>query len=245
MKAPCLLLVTSLAWPVHVLAAPPETDESRNPAPGNASEADPAQPADADPEPAPGPESPQPGPEQPAESPQPAVEPEVVVEQPDRPMGGGVAGSVVSADDEAANRAKSDLEGDSLDDDVEGVPERMPALQAAGWWAAFGTVAFGTAGGLFIGLAEREEDEASRLAQSLDLSTGRREEYANVSDDYEQAIGRGQLYQNVAIGMFVVSGVALITSVTLFAVHGTRKRKAKADKPRISGIGLGSVEVTF
>lgn len=237
MKAHSLLLVTTLAWPAHALAAPPETED------GAAAEG-PAAPAEAQPEDG---ASPKDGatPQAEPETPQPAVEPEVVVEQPDAPTGGGVAGNVISADDPDANRAQSDLEGDTLDDNVEGVPDKLPALQAAGWWAAFGTVAFGTAGGLFIGLAEREEDEAQRLAQSLDLGTGRREEYANVSDDYEQALSTGQLYQNVAIGMFVVSGVALIATVTLFSVNGARNRKEKRDKPGISRIGLGSVEVTF
>lgn len=241
MKAPCLLLVTTLAWPAHALAAPPES-EAGGEVEGPAAPAEPEAPAEAPTETAA-----EATPENGAtpESPQPAVEPEVVVEQPDAPTGGGVAGNVISADDPDANRAKSDLEGDTLEDDVEGVPDKLPALQAAGWWAAFGTVAFGTAGGLFIGLAEREEDEAERLAQSLDLGTGRREEYANVSDDYEQALSTGQLYQNVAIGMFVVSGVALIASVTLFSVNGARNRKEKRDKPGISRIGLGSVEVTF
>src|SRR5690349_11351894 len=47
------------------------------------------------------------------------------VEREAAPTGGGVAGAVIDPNDPNATRAQSDLEGEKLDDNVAGVPERL------------------------------------------------------------------------------------------------------------------------
>jgi hypothetical protein len=137
-----------------------------------------------------------------------------------------VAGAIVDPNDPNATRAQSDLEGEKLDDDVEGVPDRLPKLQAAGWWTTFTAVALATTGGIFSGIAETRQDEAERLAYTFDLATGRATLYGSVAADYEQILREGQNYQWVARGFIIAGGATLIAGIAVFAVDGVRRRKA-------------------
>jgi hypothetical protein len=210
--------------PLRSEAAAPEPDAQVDPAP----EPEQPEPTEAEPEPT--------GVE---------VEPSVDELEPRTvPLGGGIAGAIVDPDDPNAGRAQSDLEGESLDRDLAGVPERLPKLQAAGWWATFTAVALATTGGVFAGVAEVREDEAERLAYSFDLSQGRATLYGPVASDYQRLLDEGDRYQWVARGFIIAGGVALVAGVALFAVDGTRRRKAgRAPSARIrlapSPAGLG------
>ena len=159
---------------------------------------------------------------EPADVPQPEV---TQVEPAEVPTGGGVAGSIVDPNDPNATRAQSDLEGESLDTQLEGVPDRLPKLQTAGWWTTFAAVALATTGGIFAGVAETRQDEAERLAYSFDLDTGRASVYADVADEYETLLREGETYQWVARGFIIAGGVTLVAGVVLFAVDGSRRRR--------------------
>jgi hypothetical protein len=228
----CLVGLTSLALvaaPMLADAAPPDP-AIEGPSPEH-TEPD-AEPTEPDAEPTEHTE-PNPEPTEPAAEPtEPDAEPELTevevtdVERTDVPSGGGVAGAIVDPDDPNATRAQSDLEGESLDTDVAGVPERLPKLQAAGWWTTFTAVALATTGGIFAGIAEVRQDEAERLAYSFDLLTGRSTAYGPVAAEYEQLLDEGNTYQWVARGFIIAGGVALVTGIALFAVDGARRRKA-------------------
>ena len=129
-----------------------------------------------------------------------------------------------------------------MDARTAGVPDRLRPLQAAGWWTLFGTVVLGTTGGVLAGLAERQEEEAIRATQMLNLSTGASLEYSEISEQYEQMIDRGERLSWGARGFFIVGAATAITSITLFALD--RKRHAQED--RVSVIfGPGSASVRF
>lgn len=218
----CLVALTSLALAAAPMrapaAAPPEqpTPASEAPVEGPkpATESEPSEVAEgaAKSEPAP------------TEEP-----PDIEVGEVDRtdvPTGGGVAGAIVDPDDPNAGRAQSDLEGESLDTDVAGVPERLPKLQVAGWWTTFTAVALATTGGVFAGIAEVREDEAERLAYGFDLTTGRSTTYGPVAAEYERLLDEGNTYQWVARGFVIAGGIALVTGIALFAADGAQRRKA-------------------
>lgn len=181
-----------------------------------------------------------------AEDPQPQPEPAPVteVEGGDQPQGGGVAGSVVSADDPAAKQAQADLEGEALDRESTDVPARMQPLQTAAWWTMFGAVALATAGGIFSGLAERQEDEAERLALGFDIESGKRLPYEDNADEYEAILDKGNTYQWTSRGFLIGAGVVLATSIALFAVHGKRSKREKR-QARLRGVSPLGVEVEF
>ncbi|MFO7563671.1 MAG: hypothetical protein R6X02_13570 [Enhygromyxa sp.] len=170
---------------------------------------------------------------------------EVEVEHRDVPSGGGVAGAIVDPDDPNATRAQSDLEGESLAGEVDGVPERLPKLQAAGWWMTFTAVALATSGGIFAGIAEVREDEAERLAYGFDLSTGRTTTYGPVAGEYQRLLDEGHSYQWVARGLIIAGGVALITGVALFAVDGVQRRKAARSSAARLQLAPGGLTLRF
>ena len=230
-------------------AAPGEGDATAEVGPGSPATTSEVEPSGDAPEPAPA-ETPEPEDSEPAdpepETPEPS---EVELGSPSEvPSGGGVAGAIVDPDDPNAGRAQSDLEGESLDGELAGVPERMPKLQAAGWWTTFSAVALATAGGVFAGVAEVREDEAERLAYSFDLLEGRSPLYGDVADDYERLLDEGNTYQWVARGLVIAGGATLVAGIALFAVDGAQRRKAarggssRAARVRLvptaSGLGL-------
>jgi hypothetical protein len=222
-----LTLAVSLVTSSPVLAgtAPPEPSEGPSEGPGEQTE----------PTPDPAPDN--------------ELQPTVTeVEREPAPTGGGVAGAIVDPNDPNATRAQSDLEGEKLDADVEGVPERLPKLQAAGWWTTFTAVALATTGGIFSGIAETRQDEAERLAYTFDLETGRATLYGSVADDYERILREGQNYQWVARGFIIAGGATLIASIAVFAVDGARRRSAarsgKAARIRLDP-GIGGLRLRF
>ena len=218
--AATLAVVLSMA-PAPSFAAPPADDVAPAEGVTSATEGDAATPESGE-------ASQPPGEDSPADSPAGELQPTVVeLEEPDAPTGGGVAGAIIDPDDPNATRAQSDLEGESLDTDLEGVPDRLPKLQTAGWWTTFTAVALATTGGIFAGVAETRQDDAERLAYSFDLDTGRAALYGSVADDYQRLLDQGGTYQWVARGFIIAGGVALIAGVAMFAVDGTRRRKAE------------------
>ncbi len=227
-----LALAVSLVTPQRVFArtSPPP-------------EGEPAQPAETEPTEESAEEST--APEAPDDTLQPTV---TEVENTPPPVGGGIAGAVVDPNDPNATRAQSDLEGEKLDDTVEGVPERLPKLQAAGWWITFGAVALATTGGIFSGIAETRQDEAERLAYTFDLETGRATLYGSVADEFESTLRQGETYQWAARGLIIAGGVTMVAAIAVFAVDGARRKKAKraGDAARVRlDTGAGGLRLRF
>lgn len=222
-----LVLAVSLVAPSPVLARGPALVLA-GPAEPAAEPAADIEPASEGPAEAPTPsDAPTEGPVEPGDPPDDDLQPTVTeVEREPAPTGGGIAGAIVDPNDPNATRAQSDLEGEKLDAKVEGVPDRLPKLQATGWWLTFSAVALATTGGIFSGVAETRQDEAERLAYTFDLETGRATLYGSVADDYERILREGQNYQWVARGFIIAGGATLIAGIAVFAVDGVRRRKA-------------------
>ena len=165
----------------------------------------------------------------------------------------GMGGRAIAADDPEAKRAKADLEGVTLTDDKEAlaeVPSRLPPLQRGAWWSMFGAFALASAGGVFAGLAEVQEDKAERLAITLDMNTGSQLRYEDVQGEYEDILQVGRRDAAVAKGFLAASAGFLIGGVVLFIVHAVRANKAApkspAPLPRASvGAARGGLEVRF
>lgn len=167
----------------------------------------------------------------------PTVDPVVPIE--------GIANVNVTETEEAA-AATDQLEGASLDQAEPlpaGVPERLPRLQLAGWWSIFGGVTLATAGGIFAGLAEREQTEAASLATSFDPVLGSRLVFEDVQTDYERHVQRGNAYAWTSRGFLIVGGAGIITGIVLFALD--KKRGATTDTVRVRVGGASRLEVTF
>ncbi|MEM7154338.1 MAG: hypothetical protein AAF799_15940 [Myxococcota bacterium] len=151
-------------------------------------------------------------------------------------------------DDEAADE---DLEDEDEADDAPPPPSQGEALrpmQTAAWWTMFGAFAVGTTAGVLGGLAERQEDRATRLSTLFDTSTGAQPVYADRQEEYEGYLSRGDAYAKAAIGVGVLAGVTAIASITLFAIDARRQRTEKkpSKPPRASvSISPGNVRVRF
>jgi len=171
-----------------------------------------------------------------------ADEPEqLIVETEAAPTGMGA--NVISADDPEAKRARSDLEGTTLAGADLNLPERLEPLQRGAWWSLFGAFALASAGGVFAGLAEVQEDRARRIATSLDLQGGGQSTYADKQDEYEDLLARGERQQSLARGLLIGGGVALAAAIALFAAHGARAAKKQ---PRARArLGVRGLEVAF
>jgi hypothetical protein len=135
------------------------------------------------------------------------------------------------------------------DDDVtvaQATPDRMRPMQKAGWWTLFGGFVFATVGGVFSGLAERQEDEAERIAAQFDENSAQ-PNYEDVQDEYEQIVGRGKAYAGTAIGLGVVGGALAVAGITLLAVDEARLRKGKGKGKRRARLDVrrGKLQVKF
>ena len=168
----------------------------------------------------------------------------------------GVGGRLVDAEDPEAKRAEADLEGTALTTDkaaLADLPSRLPPLQRGAWWSMFGAFALASAGGVFAGLAEVQEDKATRLAITLDGKTGSQLRYADVQKEYEDTLRIGKRDAAAARGLLAVGAGFLVAGVVLFVVHAVRARKAgpktgerpaPQPPPRL-GAALGGLEVRF
>lgn len=105
------------------------------------------------------------------------------------------------------------------------LPPRLPPMQQAGWWTVFAGFAIGTVGGVLGGVAERQEDKATRLAVSFDLETGSQPLYADVRDDYQKALDRGRAAQKAGIALGVIGIAAVIAGVVVLAVDLKRRKQ--------------------
>lgn len=152
----------------------------------------------------------------------------------------GVGGRAVAETDPEAQRARAELEGKSLSEKpAEGVPERLPPLQRGGWWLVFGAFAFASVGGVFGGLAEAEEDRATRLVAEVDLETGSQLQYAEIRPEYEEILARGRRDALVAQVLIGVGAATLVAGLSLFIADGARRRSSRVRA------GLGGLQVRF
>lgn len=161
----------------------------------------------------------------------------------------GMGGRLVSSTDPEARRAKAELEGTSLDKTPNAdVPKRLPPMQRRAWWLMFGAFAVGSAGGVMAGLAEVQEDKATRLAITLDSSTGAALVYADIKDEYEHTLRVGRRDAAAARGLVAAASGFLVAGVVLFIVHAVKARKAaeptKPASPRL-GLARGGLELRF
>lgn len=118
-------------------------------------------------------------------------------------------------------------------------------MQSAAWWTMFGGFALGTTAGVLAGLAERQEDRATRLASLFDSETGAQPRYADRQDEYEGYLDRGNAYAKAAIGVGVVAGVTTIAAVALFVVDARRQRTERTTARRTLRVRTGGLEVRF
>lgn len=138
-----------------------------------------------------------------------------------------------------------ELDGDAEESDVAPtslVPERLPRLQRIGWWNVFGAFAFATTAGVLAGLAEREEDRATRIASQFDVDAGQAPLYADRKNDYEAILRRGEAFQTSA---YVVGAAAAVTAAVGLTFFILDARNAGQPKTRRARVGVGSLEVQF
>lgn len=123
-------------------------------------------------------------------------------------------------------------------------------MQTAAWWTMFGAFAVGTTAGVLAGLAERQEDRATRLSTLFDAETGAQPLYADRKAEYERYLRRGEGYATAALGVGIVAGAATIAAITLFAIDARRQRgdaTHKGKPPRRTSLRVrgGGMEVRF
>ena len=170
-------------------------------------------------------------------------------EAPDDEGTAAAAADEDDAVDEDATVDEDDTDDEAVSDESTTPPpaevEPLRPLQTAAWWTMFGAFAVGTTAGVLSGLAERQEDRATRLSSLFDAETGAQPLYADRKDEYEGHLRRGKAYANAALGVGIVAGVATITAITLFAIDAKRQRKTK-EKPKAAlRLNAGGVEVRF
>ncbi|MCR9163165.1 MAG: hypothetical protein ACE37F_33360 [Nannocystaceae bacterium] len=188
----------------------------------------------------------QPGTAETEEEPEPATEDEPEDEPAAEPSG--------EADDDEPDDDEPD--DDEPDDEIyaEGVeeadlapsnplPDRLPRLQRIGWYHVLGAFTLGTTAGLLAGLAEREEDRATRIASGYDFETGAAILYRDRQARYEEILDRGQALETSAIVVGALAGATAIAAITLFAIDA--RRKAPSATARRARVGPGSLEVSF
>lgn len=165
----------------------------------------------------------------------------------------------VAAEGEASPD-ETEASGDEVAEDAEGdaaadapgalgpTAEPLRPMQTAAWWTMFGAFAVGTTAGVLAGLAERQEDRATRLSTLFDSQTGAQPLYADRKGEYEEYLRRGEGFAKAAIGVGVIAGAATIAAITLFAIDAKRQRseRAPSEKRRASlRVRGGGVEVRF
>lgn len=135
---------------------------------------------------------------------------------------------------------------DAADDDAvpeSPLPDRLPRLQRIGWYHVLGAFTLGTTAGLLAGLAEREEDRATRIASGYDFETGAAILYRDRQAQYEEILDRGQALETSAIVVGALAGATAIAAITLFAIDARRKKPSAT--ARRTRVGPGSLEVSF
>ncbi|PCC66402.1 hypothetical protein SAMN02745121_08286 [Nannocystis exedens] len=234
------IAVAGASLPVHA-QGPGAPATAPAPAPASTPEprAAPAQDAGKQDPPAPGPDAEEPVPETRPDTAPPAGQAELVAPPNNVSQSAGL-GSAVATTDPEAKRAKAELEGTALrDKPVEGVPERLPPLQRAGWWCVFGGFALASTGGVFAGLAETEEDKAARLIAQIDPETGASLQYADVKGEYDDILARGRRDAVLARSFLIAGGAVLAAAIGLFIADRVKRRPARVQA------GLGGLQVRF
>lgn len=153
------------------------------------------------------------------------------------------------ADEPPSDGEPSDADVDddgAMDGDVapqSPLPDRLPRLQRIGWYHVLGAFTLGTTAGLLAGLAEREEDRATRIASGYDFETGAATLYRERQAQYERILDRGQALETSAIVVGALAGATTIAAITLFAIDARRTKPSTT--ARRTRLGPGSLEVSF
>lgn len=121
----------------------------------------------------------------------------------------------------------------------DGIPSKLPRLQVAGWWSIFSAITLGTAAGVVAGFAQRESDQALRLATRVDTEAGRQLLYADYEDEYEDILRRGRQLDTATITLGVLAGATGIAAITLFIVDAQRRHRRARKQPRTRAHALG------
>lgn len=180
------------------------------------------------------------------------VEPEPLTAPPEQPkvdlvappnnvsQSAGVGGRAVAVDDVEARRARAELEGAALaDKPTEGVPDRLRPLQRGAWWSLFAGFALAATGGVFAGLAETEEDRATRIVATIDPDTGGALQYSEARADYEEILARGRRDAIVARSLLAVGAAVVAVGVGLFVADGVKRKQSRVRA------GLGGLQIRF
>lgn len=182
-----------------------------------------------------------------------ATAPDVAAEP--EPDAAGEAAAERPADDAAASDAAAPDAAEPADDAAEPEPGALGPtaaplrpMQTAAWWTMFGAFALGTTAGVLSGLAERQEDRATRLSTLFDAETGAQPLYADRKDQYEGYLRRGEAQAQAALAVGVIAGAVTVAAITLFAIDARRQRgerAPKAGKRAAFGVGRRGLEVRF
>lgn len=227
------------APPAASPATPPASSPATSPATSPASSPSPSPPASSPPSPSDAPAPAEVAPE-PIAAPPPAPKDELVAPPNNVSQSAGVGGRAIASDDPEGKRARAELEGSALSDKpVDGVPDRLPPLQRGGWWSMFAAFALASTGGVFAGLAEAEEDRATRLVAAIDLETGSQSNYSDIATEYEEILSRGRRDAILARSFLAAGGVALVVGLGLFLADRVKRRPARVRA------GLGGLQVRF
>ncbi len=182
-----------------------------------------------------------------------AAEPDVAAEP--EPEAAGEAAAEPPADVAAEPDAAEPDAAEPADDAAEPEPGALGPtaaplrpMQTAAWWTMFGAFALGTTAGVLSGLAERQEDRATRLSTLFDAETGAQPLYADRKDQYEGYLRRGEAQAQAALAVGVIAGAVTVAAITLFAIDARRQRgerAPKAGKRAAFGVGRRGLEVRF
>jgi hypothetical protein len=253
MRLPLLVAIALLpsmafAGPASKPAPAPTDAEAPTGSPEDEAASPPAEPKPAEPKPA------EPKPAEPTPTATPTTDATTPADPPSKPHS---AGSTAPSETTTSGPTLGDSNSlgtkspgsKAPDDDVtvaQGTPDRMRPMQKAGWWTLFGGFVFATVGGVFSGLAERQEDEAERIAAQFDENSAQ-PNYEDVQDEYEQIVGRGKAYAGTAIGLGVFGGALAVAGITLLAVDEARLRKGKGKGKRRARLDVrrGKLQVKF
>ncbi len=109
----------------------------------------------------------------------------------------------------------------------------------------FAGFTIGTVGGVLAGIAERQEDKATRLAVSFDLETGSQPLYSDVKGEYQQALDRGRAAQKAAIALGVIGIATAIAGVAVLVVDRQRNKAGRKTARRVEAVFNGGIGARF
>ncbi len=151
--------------------------------------------------------------------------PSTAAAEPERSKDAGSAPAEGAPPPPAAGRDAAAASEGTFAASAEAAPTRMRPLQRAGWWTVAGAAVLGTVAGVLSSLSRAQEDRLNTIAGEIDPQTGKFPTYADVADDYEDALSKGRKYATGAQVVAGIAGAALVTGLVLMFVDARRENK--------------------